>query len=105
MPKFKKSSRKTETVSISRTQVFWIISFAIEQPILQNLPDSLRPWVDGEILYGFYADPLPGDEVEIHGHRFQVTKRKFQPTKRNSRDPKIVGTVEVEMTFRPLPIT
>lgn len=104
MPKFQKSSRLIEKVSIARSQVFWILEFAIPQPELENLPDSIRPWLDGDILYGFYADPMPGDEIKIHGYKFVVTKRKFEPTKRNSRDIKVIGRCEVELTFKPFEI-
>ena len=96
MPKFSLTTKTSKQVSIQRKQVFWLVEFNLSEKALDTIPQSELPWLDGSLLYGFYCDPLPDDELEIKGRRFRVAKRIFNPTKRNSQDQKVVGRVQVE---------
>lgn len=97
MPEFSLSHKVKSTVRVNRKQVFWMIHFKLSESQLDKIPQVDLPWLDGKLLYGFYADPLVGDELEIKGKVLRVTKRRMLPTKRNSRDLKVVGIVEVEL--------
>lgn len=98
MPQFKVPVVNKTTLRINRKQVFWLVNFDLTQKQKDNMPIEDMPWLLKKPLYGFYCDPIVGEELVIRQRVFRVTKRRQYPTKRNSQDGKYVGEVVVQLT-------
>ena len=96
MPKFLLGLAKKTPVSVKRNQVFFMCKFRIPEEAKESIPFVISSQVEADLLIGFYCDPLPGDLITHKSLQWKILSRNHYPTKRNSRDDKVITELILE---------
>ena len=93
MPEFLTEWGKETPVKVSKKQVFYMCAFRLPEALKEKTPYSELAGVEADLLMGLYSEPMPGDILTYRGADWRVVCRHFHPTRRGSKEPKIIGRV------------
>jgi hypothetical protein len=96
MPSFALAGHTVKTVTVSRNQVFYQCWFRLPDDFKEQRPFIDTRQIEADLTMGFYCDPMPNDELIYQGLLWRVTSRRHWPTRRNSRDKKVVAALILE---------
>ena len=96
MPKFSLDWSDGPTIQVARKQVFYLCRFHLPESYKEQTPLSETSKIEGHKMMGFYAEPVAGDRIFHAGHEWEVTRKLHWPTRRNSRDQKVVSHVQLK---------
>ena len=97
MPSFLINANKGTSVSVRRNQVFYACIFRLPEELKEKIPYSQLSPLECNLVMGFYSDPMIGDTLTYQGLTWQVLRRHYYPTRRNSRELKIIAELILEL--------
>lgn len=96
MPEFSLGFAKEKTVRVNRRQVFFICEFRLPDEVKEHIPFDETALIESDRLMGFYCVPANGDEINFMGHKWSVRTKAHWPSRRSSRDKKIIPIVKLD---------
>lgn len=96
MPSFALGLLEKTVVTVARNQVFFNVCFRLPESVKEQVPFASTRQIESDLVMGFYCDPVPGDEIIYQGLLWRIASRRHWPTRRNSRDKKVVAALILE---------
>lgn len=96
MPQFTLGWKGTSTVAVKRNNVFFACLFLLPENIKESVPYDVTSHIEGDLVMGFYCDPVVGDVINYGGYHWRVCGRLHHPVRRNSRKKKRIAQLILE---------